>query len=35
MLGPSGNPQASKLFAILEYLQKKENIRLSVTHRAN
>ena len=35
MLGPSGNPQASNLFAILEYLQKKENIRLSVTHRAN
>ncbi len=34
MLGPSGNPQASNLFAILEYLQKKEHIRLSVTRRA-
>ncbi|MEP7245040.1 MAG: transcriptional regulator [Gammaproteobacteria bacterium] len=30
MLGPSGNPQASNLFAILEYLQKKERIRLEV-----
>jgi DNA-binding phage protein len=33
MLGPSGNPQASNLFAILGYLQKKDNIRLSVTRR--
>jgi hypothetical protein len=33
MLGPSGNPQASNLFAIFEYLQKKENIRLAVTRR--
>jgi hypothetical protein len=35
MLGPSGNPQASNLFAIFEYLQKKENIRLAVTRRDN
>jgi hypothetical protein len=35
MLGPKGNPQASNLFAILEYLQKKERIRLAVTrHRS-
>jgi hypothetical protein len=31
MLGPTGNPQASNLFAILEYLQKREHIRLAVT----
>jgi len=31
MLGPSGNPQASNLFAILDYLQKKENIRFTLT----
>jgi DNA-binding phage protein len=35
MLGPSGNPQASNLFAILEYLQKKEKIRLSVSGRGS
>lgn len=35
MLGPAGNPQASNLFAILEFLQKKERIRLSVTRRTN
>jgi hypothetical protein len=35
MLGPKGNPQASNLFAILDYLQKKERIRLAVTrHRS-
>jgi hypothetical protein len=33
MLGPSGNPHASNLFAILGYLQKKERIRLAVTRR--
>jgi DNA-binding phage protein len=27
MLGPSGNPQASNLFAILDFLQRKENIK--------
>jgi len=31
MLGPAGNPQASNLFAILHYLQKKENIRFTLT----
>jgi len=31
MLGPKGNPQASNLFAILNYLQYKENIRLTVS----
>ncbi len=31
MLGPSGNPQASNLFAVLDYLQKKENIRFKLT----
>lgn len=31
MLGPTGNPQASNLFAVLNYLQKKENIRLKLT----
>jgi DNA-binding phage protein len=30
MLGPSGNPQASNLFAILDYLQRKENIKLTL-----
>ena len=31
MLGPAGNPQASNLFAVLDYLQKKENIRFTLT----
>lgn len=31
MLGPSGNPQATNLFAVLAYLQKKENIRFSLS----
>jgi DNA-binding phage protein len=31
MLGPDGNPQARNLFAILNYLQHKENIRLTVS----
>jgi len=35
MLGPKGNPQASNLFAILDYLQKKERIRLAVTRHRN
>ena len=35
MLGPAGNPQASNLFAILEYLQKKEHIRLAVARPAD
>ena len=26
MLGPSGNPQARNLFAIVKYLQKKEKV---------
>jgi len=30
MLGPSGNPQARNLFAILRYLQRKEGVRLRV-----
>lgn len=30
MLGPSGNPQATNLFAVIDYLQKKENIRLTL-----
>ena len=35
MLGPSGNPQAANLFAVLEYLQKAEGIALElrVCHR--
>lgn len=30
MLGPSGNPQARNLFAIIRYLQHKEGVRLRV-----
>jgi hypothetical protein len=30
MLGPAGNPQASNLFAILDYLQRKENIKFTL-----
>ena len=30
MLGPNGNPQASNLFEIVAYLQKKEGVRLQV-----
>jgi hypothetical protein len=30
MLGPSGNPQARNLFEIVQYLQKKEKVRLKV-----
>lgn len=30
MLGPSGNPQAANLFAVLEYLQKAERITLEL-----
>jgi hypothetical protein len=29
MLGPSGNPQASNLFAIVAYLQMSEGLRLT------
>jgi len=31
MLGPSGNPQASNLFAILDYLQRKGNIKFTLS----
>jgi len=30
MLGPSGNPQARNLFAIVHYLQRKEKVRFKV-----
>jgi DNA-binding phage protein len=30
MLGPSGNPQARNLFAIVRYLQRKERVRFRV-----
>lgn len=30
MLGPTGNPQASNLFAIFHYLQEKESVHLEV-----
>lgn len=30
MLGPKGNPQARNLFEIVEYLQRKENVRFKV-----
>ncbi|MGH7771336.1 MAG: DNA-binding protein [Candidatus Binatia bacterium] len=30
MLGPTGNPQARNIFAIVAYLQKKEGIHLKV-----
>ncbi len=30
MLGPSGNPQARNLFAIVQYLQRKEKVRFKV-----
>jgi len=30
MLGPSGNPQARNLFEIVQYLQRKEKVRLKV-----
>jgi DNA-binding phage protein len=31
MLGPSGNPQARNLFAIVQYLQRKEKVRFKVS----
>lgn len=33
MLGRGGNPQASDLFAILSYLQKRANVRLETVAR--
>ena len=30
MLSPSGNPQARKLFEIVEYHQRKERLRFQV-----
>lgn len=30
MFGPSGNPQARNLFEIVQYLQRKEKVRLKV-----
>lgn len=33
MLGPSGNPQAKNLFAVISYLQQHEGIHLQVTAR--
>lgn len=30
MFGPQGNPQANNLFAVIDYLQKKEGIKLEV-----
>lgn len=31
MLGPTGNPQAKNLFAVISYLQQHEGIQLQVT----
>lgn len=31
MLGPSGNPQARNLFALIEQLQRREGVRLRVS----
>ena len=33
MFGPKGNPQASNLFAVINYLQKREGIHLEVKAR--
>ena len=33
MFGPSGNPQANNLFAIIHYLQEQEGIHLEVKAR--
>ncbi len=33
MFGPKGNPQASNLFAVISYLQKREGIQLEVKAR--
>ena len=33
MFGPKGNPQASNLFAVIQYLQEKEGIHLEVKAR--
>ncbi len=30
MFGPGGNPQARNLFEVIDYLQKKEGLRLEV-----
>jgi len=34
MFGPSGNPTASRLFAIVAYLQRSERVRLQIHTRA-
>jgi DNA-binding phage protein len=33
MFGPSGNPQASNLFAVIQYLQEQEGVYLEVKAR--
>ena len=33
MFGPKGNPQASNLFAVIQYLQEREGIHLEVKAR--
>lgn len=33
MFGPKGNPQASNLFAVIQYLQEHEGIHLEVKAR--
>jgi DNA-binding phage protein len=33
MFGPKGNPQASNLFAVIQYLQEQEDIHLEVKAR--
>ena len=33
MFGPKGNPQASNLFQVIQYLQKQEGIHLEVKAR--
>jgi len=33
MFGPKGNPQASNLFAVIQYLQEQEGIHLEVKAR--
>lgn len=33
MFGPNGNPQASNLFAVIQYLQEQEGVHLEVKAR--
>ena len=34
MFGPGGNPTATRLFAIVAYLQRSERVRLQIHTRA-